>query len=183
MQRPPPPPRGVWDKLLRDPNFFRLRRAKITPFLGIFDRFLPILGLDFFSILTPLFLYQIISDYPIELSIVRSDLPGRAFNAFGDLAPAVLLEFSYCIRVKYLVYQSIPDSMAALRRLETALFNIRHFSKSVIVPNPNFSERDGISFYGSIFNASNPLEFALFTFDSSFISACGVSCEVTNRLD
>ena len=50
----------------------------MTPFVGIFDRFLPILGLDFidsFSILTPLFLYQIISDYPIELSIVRSDLP------------------------------------------------------------------------------------------------------------
>ena len=108
----------------------------------------------------------------------------RAFNAFGDLAPAVILEFSYCIRIKYLVYQSIPESMAALRRLETALFNIGHFSKSVIVPNPNFRERDGMSFYGSIFNASNPLEFALFTFDSRFISACGVSYyEVTNRLD
>ena len=47
----------------------------MTLFLRVLDRFLPILGLDFFSILTPLFLYQIISDYPIELSIVRSDLP------------------------------------------------------------------------------------------------------------
>ena len=50
----------------------------MTLFLRIFDRFPPILGLDFidsFSILTPLFLYQIISDYPIELSVVRSDLP------------------------------------------------------------------------------------------------------------
>ena len=47
----------------------------MTLFLRVLDRFLPILGLDFFSILTPLFLYQIISDYLLELTIVRSDLP------------------------------------------------------------------------------------------------------------
>ena len=49
----------------------------MTLFLLVLDRFLPILGLDFFSILTPLFLYQIISDYPIELTVVRSDLPNH----------------------------------------------------------------------------------------------------------
>ena len=73
----------------------------MTLFLCIFDRFLPILGLDFidsFSILTPLFLYQIISDYPIELSVVRSDLPDHRSDEGAHTGTYTVTRLQQCSR-------------------------------------------------------------------------------------
>ena len=122
VQRPtPPPPRGVWDKLLRDPPFFRLRRAKMILFLRIFDCFLPILGLDFidsFSILTPLFLYQIISDYHIELTVVRSDLPNHRSDEEAHTGAYTVTRLQQCSRSRTFIFSTLSGEFDCLSHLK-----------------------------------------------------------------
>ena len=93
----------------------------MTLFIRILDRFLPILGLDFidsFSILTPLFLYQIISDYPIELTVVRSDLPNHRSDEEAHTGAYTVTRLQQCSRSRTFMFSTLSGEFDCLSHLK-----------------------------------------------------------------
>ena len=100
----------------------------MTLFLRILNRFLPILGLDFidsFSILTPLFLYQIISDYPIELSIVRSDLPDHRSDEGAPTGTYTVTRLQQCSRT--FIFSTLSGEFDRFESFETISTDLDNF--------------------------------------------------------